>query len=201
MPVVKRRAQWATPTRRPYAPAAGQSNQRQPSLQIAAIAAIAASVLLVIGTAAAFGMLISWRGRSNEDRVAEVVVASHVRSLQVDHLTDVASSDEHVVKPWFRVKLDFSPQVPDLTQQGYTLTGGRLDYLTDRPVAALVYHRRLHAINVFTWPAVNDQENAVRALARQGYHIRYWQRSGMTYWTISDLNNEELDEFVRLFQE
>jgi len=117
----------------------------------------------------------------------------------VDHLTDVASSDRHTVKPWFRGELDFSPQVPDLTLQGYALSGGRLDYLTDRPVAALVYYRRLHAINLFTWPADDDDEKAVRRLARQGYNIRYWQRAGMTYWAISDLNEQELDEFVQLY--
>jgi anti-sigma factor RsiW len=113
----------------------------------------------------------------------------------------VASSDRHTVKPWFRGKLDFSPQVPDLTPQGYSLSGGRLDYLTDRPVAALVYYRRLHAINLFTWPAADDDVKPVRGLARQGFHIRYWQRGGMSYWAISDLNEQEFDEFVRLFQE
>src|SRR6185369_14637021 len=94
-----------------------------------------------------------------------------------------------------------SPQVPDLSPQGYALTGGRLDYLADRPVAALVYYRGLHAINLFTWPAANDGAKAVRGLSRHGFHIRSWQRSGMTYWAISDLNDQELEEFVRLFQE
>ena len=131
----------------------------------------------------------------------DFVVANHVRSLQVDHLRDVASTDQHTVKPWFRGKLDFSPQVLDLSAQGYTLSGGRLDYASDRPVAALVYYRRLHTINVFTWPAGNSDDKDVRARTRQGFHIRYWQRSGMAYWAISDLNNRELDEFVRLFQE
>jgi anti-sigma factor RsiW len=81
------------------------------------------------------------------------------------------------------------------------LSGGRLDYLADRPVAALVYHRRLHVINLFTWPAGNDEEKSVRGFSRQGFHIRCWQRTGMTYWVISDLNEQEIDEFVRLIQE
>jgi anti-sigma factor RsiW len=136
---------------------------------------------------------------SADDRLAEWVVAGHVRSLQVNHLTDVPSGDQHTVKPWFRGKLDFSPQVRDLSAQGYTLSGGRLDYLADRQVAALVFHRRQHVINLFTWPGVDGADSAVRSLARQGFNIRRWQESGMTYWAISDLNDQELDEFVRLY--
>jgi anti-sigma factor RsiW len=163
--------------------------------------ATAAGILLLIGTSTTIGLQFSREGTSADDRLAGWVIAGHVRSLQVDHLTDVVSSDRHTVKPWFRGKLDFSPQVPDLSSQGYTLSGGRLDYLADRPVVALVYYRRLHAINLFTWPAVNGEEKAVRRLSRQGYHIRYWQRSGMAYWAISDLNDQEFDDFVRLFRE
>jgi len=165
------------------------------------LAAIAAGVLLLIGTSATVGTLLSRTGTSGDNRLAESVVAGHVRSLQVDHLADVLSSDRHTVKPWFRGKLDFSPRVPDLSPQGYALTGGRLDYLADRPVAALVFHRRLHTINLFTWPAGDDRDKAVQSLSRQGFHIRTWQRSGMIFWAISDLNDQELDEFVRLFQE
>jgi len=157
--------------------------------------------VFLIGTAATVGVLLSQTGTSADDRLAELVVAGHVRSLQVEHLTDVVSTNRHTVKPWFRGKLDYSPEVPDLSQEGYPLSGGRLDYLADRPVAALVYHRGLHAINVFTWPAANNEASAVRGLARQGFHLRYWQRSGMTYWAISELNDQELDQFVRLFQE
>jgi len=164
-------------------------------------AALAAGVLLMIGASVTIGMLLSRSGPAADDRLAERIVAGHVRSLQVEHLTDVPSSDQHTVKPWFRGKLDFSPQVPDLSALGFALSGGRLDYLAERPVAALVYLRRSHVINVFTWPAVNDEEKPVRSLARQGFHIRYWQRSGMTYWAISDLNDQELDEFVHLFRE
>jgi anti-sigma factor RsiW len=165
------------------------------------LAALAAAILVLVGASLTIGTLLSRAASSAEDRFAERVVVSHVRSLQVEHLTDVVSSKRHIVKPWFLGKLDFSPQVPDLSEQDYALTGGRLDYLADRPVAALVYARRLHVINVFIWPAINEEEKAMRGLSRHGFHLRSWQRSGMTYWTISDLNDQELDEFVQLFQE
>ena len=164
-------------------------------------AAIAAAVLLLIGISGAVGYYSSRTRASADDRLAEWVVAGHVRSLQADHLTDVPSSDRHTVKPWYRGKLDFSPQVLNLSPQGFELSGGRLDYLVDRQVAAIVYLRRQHVINLFTWPAANEEEKSVRRFARQGFHIRQWQRSGMTFWAISDLSEPELDEFVRLVQE
>jgi anti-sigma factor RsiW len=163
--------------------------------------AAAAAILLLIGAGTAIGLRWLRPQPAVEERLAELVVAGHVRSLQADHLTDVASTDQHTVKPWFRGRLDFSPEVPDLSPQGYALAGGRLDYLADRPVAALVYQRRSHAINLFNWPIGNNEVTAVQAYSRQGFHLRHWQRGGMTWWAISDLNDQELDEFVRLFQE
>jgi anti-sigma factor RsiW len=168
-----------------------------PRLQFAAIAA---GILVLLGASTAIGMLLSRSGMSSDDRLAEWVVAGHVRSLQADHLMDVASTDQHTVKPWFRGKLDFSPQIVDLSPEGYDLSGGRLDYLVDRPVAALVYHRRLHVINLFVW-ASNDEVKPVRGFTRQGFHLRCWHRAGMTYWAASDLNDRELDEFVGLYQD
>ena len=165
------------------------------------LAATAAGVFLLIGASATIGILLSKTGTSADDRVVEQVVAGHVRSLQVEHATDVASSDLHTVKPWFRGKLDFSPYVPDVSPQGYTLSGGRLDFLSNRPAAAIVYYRRLHPINVFSWPSGNNEQTSVRKLSRQGFQIRHWQQSGMTYWAISDLSDHEIDEFVRLFRE
>ncbi len=182
----------------PLPAALARPGRRWPSAVLAATAAGVALLAVASLSAMVFG---SRPGASAEDRLAEQVLVGHVRSLQVAHLTDVASSDRHEVKPWFRGKLDFSPPVPDLSAGGYPLAGGRLDYLADRPVAALVYHRRQHVINLFAWPAADDGERPVRSVGRRGFHVRYWQRSGMEYWAVSDLNDQEFDEFVSLFQE
>jgi anti-sigma factor RsiW len=134
----------------------------------------------------------------SEDRLLAELTSSHVRSLMVAHLTDVASSDQHTVKPWFDGKLDFAPPVKDLRESGFPLLGGRLDYLAARPVAALVYSRQKHLINLFVWPLNRPgADTAPVATQRSGYHLIQWSNQGMTFWAVSDLNEKELMDFAR----
>jgi anti-sigma factor RsiW len=129
------------------------------------------------------------------------VISGHVRSLMANHLTDVTSSDQHTVKPWFDGKLEFSPPVPDLTTQNFPILGGRLDYVGNRPVAALVYRRRQHVINLFIWPSTPAAGGGETQLTQRGYNLIHWTTAGMVYCTVSNLNLEELQEFVRLVQQ
>jgi anti-sigma factor RsiW len=155
----------------------------------------AAAVLAVVILSA---IAIFRPATNQQDLLAGEVVSAHVRSLMLDHATDVLSTDQHTVKPWFEGKLDFSPPVVDLGQQGFTLVGGRLDYVGGRPVAALVYQRRQHVINVFVYPTQDSPASAVSA--RQGFNIVRWTKNGMMFWAVSDLNSAELQSFADLLQ-
>ncbi|MEK6770090.1 MAG: anti-sigma factor [Pseudomonadota bacterium] len=139
---------------------------------------------------------------SPHERLTQEVFAGHVRSLLVtSRSTDVSSSDQHTVKPWFNGRLDFSPPVVDLTGRGFPLVGGRLDYLSNRPVAALVYRHRQHAINLFVWPGASGANNPPQTRTHQGYHIVHWTSAGMNFWAVSDLNPADLLAFSGLVRE
>jgi anti-sigma factor RsiW len=133
--------------------------------------------------------------------LATQLVASHVRSLMANHLSDVASSDQHTVKPWLDERLDFAPPVVDLTNEGFPLVGGRLDYLNNRPVAALVYHRRKHFINLFIWPESPAADKMPKTLTRDGYQLLHWYGSPFSYWAVSDVSEVDLQAFKQAFEE
>ncbi len=127
-----------------------------------------------------------------DQRILGEVVSAHLRSLQADHLTDVQSSDQHTVKPWFNGRLDVAPPVVDLTSQGFTLLGGRLDYIDGRAVPTIVYRRRVHVINLFVTQATSAGRKVERV---QGFNIRRWAWSDLEFWAISDIGADELQEF------
>jgi len=132
-----------------------------------------------------------------DDVTTEAVIEGHVRSLMGDHLMDIASTDRHTVKPWFAGRVDFSPTVVDLVNDGFPLAGGRLDYIDHRTAAALVYKRREHVINVFVWPRAGGSPSHVTRSDARGYHVISWTRDGVAVWIVSDLALAELDDFAR----
>jgi len=155
--------------------------------------------LAVGATAAAlFLLMVRPNGLAKRGQLADEMVAEHVRSMMADHLTDVLSSDQHTVKPWFDGKLDFAPDVKDFAPQGFPLIGGRLDYINGRDVAALIYRREKHLINVFVWPAGRGDESAPVTAERRGYHIVNRDVNGLHYSLVSDLNVKELGELADL---
>lgn len=157
---------------------------------------------LVFASGVGFSLFVSnsvMNERYHKEIVQEVL-DQHIRSLQVAHLTDVTSTDQHTVKPWFAGKLDFSPPVHDFSSQGYALIGGRLDYIGGRSVAGLAYRHRQHTVNVFIWPD-NKSTHEYNVLDNNGFHIIDWGQQGMHYWAVSDLNSEELKSFVELIKQ
>ena len=159
---------------------------------------VAATLVLVAGS----GYLAGTRmAAPRTQSVDDAVLAAHVRSLQPGHLTDVSSTDQHAVKPWFTGKLDFSPSVARLDSSGFLLVGGRLDYLENRAVAALVYRRRSHLINVLSYPATRPGDVAPHLESKNGFQIANWSGRGIMYWVVSDLNAEELRGFCALLRE
>jgi len=172
------------------------SRRSIPWRRLGVFTGVAASIALLVGGLVLLSLGRFRSGVPAEDRLAQEVVTSHIRSLLADHLTDVTSSDRHTVKPWFKGRVDFAPTVCDLSDRDFPLVGGRLDYLDDRVVAALVYRRRQHLINLFVWPATQAPERGPRPATRNGYHVVHWVAGGMNWWAVSDLGQEELQEFV-----
>jgi anti-sigma factor RsiW len=155
-------------------------------------AAMAAAVALSVGLSGGMGY---WLGRSDRDNALQGIVGAHVRALQPGHAIDVVSADGHTVKPWFDGKVDFSPPVKDLGAEGFALIGGRLDYVQGRVAAVVVYRRRQHQIDLFVWPEAGGGAPSDGTV--DGYHGRHWTQDGFAFWAVSDLNDSELDEFVR----
>jgi anti-sigma factor RsiW len=155
---------------------------------------LAATVLL---TSAITYYSLLW---PNSERVVDEVVAAHVRSMITNRLTDVESSDQHTVKPWFNGKVDFSPPVKDLVAQGFPLVGGRLDYVDGRPIAALLYRHRQHWISVFMWPDQSGKDSAPRGFSKRGYDITQWSAEGLRFYVVSDIVSPELGQLVTLLR-
>ena len=157
----------------------------------------AASLALasVLSSALTYAAL-TWSGASA--KLDGEIVAAHIRSLLQESPIQIASSDSHTVKPWFNGRIDFAPDVKDLTAEGFPLVGGRLDYIGERRVGAIVYRRRLHVVNVFMWPAASADAKPPRMEAAKGYNLLSWSHNGVTYWAISDLNAGELRQLQSL---
>ena len=153
-----------------------------------------------VSAIAATGLVAIILRSDDEQRIESEVVSAHLRSLQAGHLTDVISTDQHTVKPWFNGRLDVSPPVIDLTAQGFTLIGGRLDYVDARAIGAIVYRRRAHVINLFVAQTASTERRAAKLDTIQGFNIRRWSDRGLNYWAVSDLAADELAEFGEKFE-
>jgi anti-sigma factor RsiW len=173
----------------------GKTTRRLMTRRLATWAA-AAALVIAIGS----GATLVHFATARRNGIVDAVVDGHVRSLMSDHLFDVRSTDQHTVKPWFLGKLDFSPPVVDLASIGFPLIGGRLDYLDGQPAAAIVYQRRQHTINVFVARLEDTASTALEKRSIRGFHIHHWSRGGMSFWVVSDLNNDELTEFSQALE-
>ena len=157
--------------------------------------AIAASVLL------GFFLGQNVSRRSSDQTLLAEMIDSHIRSLVGTHLVDVISSDQHTVRPWFEGKLDFAPPVEDLSGHEFPLVGGRVEYIGGRPLAALVYQRRKHFINLFIWPANGGAESVAATKPQRGYNVLHWRMAGMNYSAVSEVSEDDLRKFAAAFSE
>ena len=153
-----------------------------------------------VSALAATGLVAIVVSKDDQQRIESEIVSAHLRSLQAGHLTDVVSTDQHTVKPWFNGRLDVSPPVIDLTSQGFTLIGGRLDYVDARSIGAVVYRRRQHIINLFVAQTASTERRTAKISALQGFNVRSWSDRGLNYWAVSDIGADELAEFGEKFE-
>jgi len=191
--VLRSRIEAALPSPSVLAPAPKPATTRRSLLQGFALGTALSAV-------AATGIVVVVMRTAQNDQVLGDVVSAHLRSLQGDRLTDVLSNDQRTVKPWFNGRLDLAPPVPDLTAQGFTLLGGRLDYIDGQPVAAVVYRRRQHVINLFVAAAANPNHTAARGEVVQGFNTQRWSDQGFRFIAISELAADELREFHTKFE-
>jgi anti-sigma factor RsiW len=157
-----------------------------------------AAAVLVIGFVLAFVVRTSFPDKDQE--VISQAITNHACSLMVDHLVDVASTDQHVVKPWFVGKLDYSPPIADLTQESYTLVGGRIDMLDKRPVAAIVYKHGSQVINIFVWP-IAGRKFDFDVRSDRGFHFCAWNQAGLNYFCISAGTADDIEKFEDEFRD
>jgi len=148
----------------------------------------------------ALTLLVAGGGSSNGS-VEQAVIGSHIRSMMADHLTDVLTSDQHTVKPWLSARLDVSPTVRELKDQGFPLVGGRLDYVDGHPAAVVVYRHAKHVINLFAWASPGKPDAGFHDESSQGFNIVTWVHDGITYYAVSDLEANQLDDFAKLIAE
>ena len=174
-------------------PAPSRSRLRLPAFAFAgsglagALAGVALT-LLVVG------------GGASDDTMLRSVIGSHIRSMMADHLTDVLTSDQHTVKPWLSARLDVSPAVRDLKDEGFPLIGGRLDYVDGRPAAAVVYRHDKHIINLFAWASPGKPDTGFHDESRQGFNVVTWRAGGITYYAVSDVEADQLAKFAKLVE-
>jgi anti-sigma factor RsiW len=154
----------------------------------------------VVSAMAATGLFAIVLRGDDEQRLQTEFVSAHLRSLQANHLTDVISTDQHTVKPWFNGRLDVSPPVVDLGAQGFALIGGRLDYIDGRPVGAVIYRRRQHVINLFVAQGDGTETRPATMESMQGFNIRRWTDRGLNYWAVSDIARDELANFCEKYE-
>jgi anti-sigma factor RsiW len=142
-------------------------------------------------------LVMSGQGGGHSEAM-QAVIGSHIRSLQAEHLTDVLTSDQHTVKPWLSARLDVSPPVLELKDQGFPLVGGRQDYVDGHPTAVVVYRHAKHVINLLAWASPGEANTPLRDESRQGFNVVTWRRNGITYYAVSDVEADQLAEFAKL---